>query len=44
MQIQPEAHQLLSIFDPFKRIQDNPLSAIGELVAELINEEIINKI
>ncbi|MDH2528305.1 hypothetical protein QDR63_18780 [Acinetobacter baumannii] len=40
----PEAHQLLSIFDPFKRIQDNPLSAIGELVAELINEEIINKI
>lgn len=40
----PEAHQLLSIFDPFKRIQDNPLSAIGELVAELINEETINKI
>ncbi|WP_063454697.1 LPO_1073/Vpar_1526 family protein [Acinetobacter johnsonii] len=40
----PEAHQLLSIFDPFRRIQDNPLSAIGELVAELINEETINKI
>lgn len=40
----PEAHQLLSIFDPFKQVQDNPLSAIGQLVAELINEETINKI
>ncbi|MCY6414017.1 hypothetical protein QTA56_18125 [Acinetobacter sp. VNH17] len=40
----PEAQQLLSVFDPLKRIQDNPLSTIGELVAELINEETINQI